>query len=185
MKIFQTMRVFQAVLSFSMVFALVLLAACGGSSAPQELQRGVKTVGRMLSPNQMKQSMFYAAYPEGTPSEYVRFMFSPLGAAEIPPQEGGLEVPEGTNLGPGGPPLLPKGVILKPEKPLADSEDYQLVFSADDAKGVVIVKGYLPTKTEPKAEPVLTKEFSLPKVEPDPMAQAAFESNRDLGASPW
>ena len=170
-------------------FLVVLLTGC--ASAPQALEKGASALRRTMTPMNMKKSMFYVAYPNGKPSDYVSFMFSDVGASERMPQEGGLEFSEeeANAINHSVSPMLPAGVILQPNAPRADEENYQLVLSADDAKGVVIVTGYLPTKkadgtAETNVSPVLTKEIELAKVQPDPMVRLFYQSQIEMGASP-
>jgi hypothetical protein len=77
-----------------------------------------------------------------------------------------------------GAPLVPEGVAFVPLSPDPDS-GRQLVVKFDDSCGVVIVEGYV----DPAQAPALTREWKLPKVEPEPFIEAIYQSNLELGMS--
>ena len=166
--------------------ALVTAALAGCSSAPPDLAAAVRAVGSMLSPHGLQRSAFYAVYPEGTPSDFVAFIFSPLGKAEWVPDDppaapwrAGL-VSAAEVLGVGGE-LPPGAIALVPAEP----EPHilrQVVLRADDERGVVIAAAY----EQPWSVPVLVQEWTLPRVRLAPgvaeMARDNLENGVDAGA---
>jgi len=165
---------------------LVAIALAGCHSTPPDLAAAVGAVGSMLSPQALERSAFYAVYPEGTPSDFVAFLFSPLGKAEwvpddptVAPGRGGLVSPADV-LAVGG--KLPPGVVgLVPEEP----EPHilrQVVLRGDDERGVVIAAAY----EQPWSVAVVVHEWALPRVTLAPgiaeMARENLENGADAGA---
>jgi hypothetical protein len=162
----------------------LLLAACSQSTAskldltPPELKQAARVVEYLLEPRHLSRSAFSVAFPECRPSQFVSFMFSTMGTAEWPDSEAMAEQDpmlreqaEAIRA-----PLRPKGVAIIAREPNPASGQ-QIVVKADDARGVVIVEGY----TDPKLQPILTREYKVPRVTAGPGVRAIFESNRDLG----
>jgi len=137
-------------------FILALLAACSKSAAPpKDLADAVAVVGYLASPRFVNVSAYSATAEKGTPSEFVSYLFSDLGAAELPeparpgePQGGGR----------GGPPSWPEGIALRPHRP-DPRLGKQVVIVPDDARGLVVAEGYL----DGKGAPLLRREFELAK----------------------
>ena len=160
-------------------FFLVLvlaLAACGGSSAPPELQRGVQLIRWMMAPIHLSRSM-YSVIQDGKASTWVSYFFSNMGAAEWPESEESAErdpmireQAKAARL-----PLVPKGVTFAANAP-NPAKGKQIVLKADDARGMVIVEAY----DSPSGKPLLMEEIPLPQVQPAPgvaeMARSAMES---------
>lgn len=165
----------------------MLLAATlpGCSSAPPDLATAVGAVGAMMSPRGLERSAFYAVYPEGTPSDFVAFLFSPLGKAEWVPDDPAATgrtglISAADVLAVGG--TLPPGAVgLVPGMPAARILR-QVVLRADDARGVVIAEAY----EQPMGAPVLVHEWALPRVKLAPgvaeMARENLENGVDAGA---
>ena len=127
-----------------------------GPEEPQELKRAAQAVAYMVAPKHLERSSFYAIYPEGKPSQFVKWMFSTFGTAEWPPaedspDEAALEGAIALRI-----PIIPRDVAIIRDKPDADLAK-QLVVRADDLKGMVIAEGYL----APEGPPVLTREWKL------------------------
>jgi hypothetical protein len=157
---------------------LLLLVAAGCSPPPPDLAGAVALVASRLSPRGLERSAFYAVHPEGTPSDFVSFFFSPLGKAEWVPDPS--TAPEGVVLvGPDGlldvgGELPPGGVGLAAEQPDPRLRR-QVVLRADDERGVVIAAAY----ELPGRDPVLVRELALPRVTPAPgVAEMALENLR-------
>ncbi len=135
---------------------LAALAACSKPAAPpKELADAVAVVGYLASPRFVNVSAYSATAQKGTPSEFVSYLFSDLGAAELPEPARPGE-PQGA--GRGGPPAWPDGVALRPHRP-DPRLGRQVVIVPDDARGLVIAEGY----ADPKAAPVIRREFELAK----------------------
>jgi hypothetical protein len=169
----------------ALVGMLLASALAGCSSPPPDLAKAVAAVGSMLSPRGLEHSAFYAVYPEGTPSDFVSFLFSPLGKAEwIPddaavPGRGGLVSADDVLAA--GDQLRPGVVGLVPEAP-EPRIHRQVVLRANDERGVVIAEAY----ELPGHAPVLIHEWTLPHVTLAPgvaaMARDNLENGVDAGA---
>ena len=163
--------------AFLMILAGIALS-CSGSSAEPELERAAVLVEHFTTPSVLSNSTFPVVLPDGTPRQFVSWLFSGLGKAEWPLTReeslrdfGEAELP--------GMPSLPDSVAFLHSRP-DTSEGKQIVVTWDDAKGIVIVEGYL----DPKLEPVFRKEYVLPKVQStNEMARMTARSNIEMGAS--
>lgn len=152
---------------------LSILSACSETESPI-LQRAINASTDMLLADNLSRSAFYAAYPDGQASDYVHYYFSPMGAAEWPPQEGEFNAEELQAMRIA---TLPANVKFAANQPAANVPGMQVVIKADNARGVVIFEGY----QLPSEKPVLVVEKPLIKVEPSELAKMAFASNRDMG----
>lgn len=164
------------------ILSLVWLMGCQTiqpSSASPELENASRAFRKMLAPMYLSKSMFYVAYPNGKPSDYLNFMRSTVGAAESPMGEG--DFPEGMVDSRGhGPPVFPEGVSFAFDIPNPQNLGKQLVLKADDANGNIILEGYeLPTDQQP----ALVDEVKLVKVQPSPMAKMAYQSMMEMGGT--
>ena len=141
----------------AIVSVVVLAAACGRSAPPSapDLESAIGVVGYLASPRYVNRSMYSATAESGTPSEFVEFLFSSMGAAERPES---APISEIAQPGRGGPPLWPEGVAFRAMAPDARA-GRQVVIRPDDARGMVIAEAY----AKPGEKPVLQREFSLAK----------------------
>ncbi|MBI2618584.1 MAG: hypothetical protein HYW57_00710 [Ignavibacteriales bacterium] len=144
------------------ILALFISSCGGGSSTSPELEQAAGMVEYLLKPGILSQSTFPVVLPNGTPRQFVSWMFSTLGTAEWPPTERMAEIefgdPEAAAMA--GIPLRPDGVSYVHSRP-DTALGKQIVVKWEDSRGVVIVEGYL----DPAQPPALVKEFSLPKVQ--------------------
>ena len=154
MKPLKTLTIWVA-LGFLLMLPLFYIDWGGGGEHP-DLERGVRVVRYLSSKNQIKRSSFLIVYPEGKPSDFVKWMFSTLGTAEWPPIEGGPEeeLEEGAKAV--GIPLLPKAVRLFAQSPNKDAGK-QIVVRGDDARGMIAAEAYL----APGQPSVFTQEWNL------------------------
>lgn len=157
----------------------LLWIACSGESNPPELVQGARVVKWMMAEKNLERSAYAYLLPNGTPRQFVSYLFSSIGSAEWPMEEEsneGISQEEAQAI---RMPLLPKGVRFTHSKP-NPSFGKQIVLKWDDARNVVIVEGYL----DPTLPPDLTREFTLPKVvSTNPLAKIAAESNLEMGAT--
>ncbi len=126
-----------------------------------ELRKGIAVVRYMSAQRQLQRSSFLATYPGGTPEQFLEWLFSPMGAAEWPPYEGGLEFsPEEEKMvRKAGMPFIPAGLLLVPHEP--DTEKgMQVVISFDAETRSLIAEGY----ENPSNPPVLVKEWAFPEL---------------------
>ncbi len=163
------------------VLAMVMSFTACGSNAPKELQQGVQVINAMTSVGYLSGSAFYAAYPDGKPSDYVRYTFSDIGAAEWPVAAGGMgydemEAEQSRSI---GMPIIPAGIHYSPNTPNPSIQGMQVVLRGDDAKGVLVIEGYV----NPAEKPVIVKEKKLPKVKPSDIAVMTYQSAIEMGAS--
>lgn len=162
-------------------FVIVLVGAlisCSGSAVPPELEQAAGLVGYFTTPSVLSRSTFPAVLPEGTPKQFVSWLFSGMGTSEWPltREEAMREFGE-----PGVPgmPTLPDDVAFLHSRP-DTSRGKQIVVKWDNGRGMVIVEGYL----DPKQEPIFLKEYVLPRVtSTNEMAQLTARSNIEMGAS--
>jgi hypothetical protein len=148
-------------MSFRVVPAFILTVAllgCSGSAEPPaELTRAVAAIGYLASPRYINISMYSATAEKGTPSEFISFLFSTMGAAERLEEEDPRDS-KGDGGRRGGPPTWPAGVGFKAMKPDPRSGK-QVVLVPDDARGKIIAEGYV----DPKGKPVVRQEFDMAK----------------------
>ena len=159
------------------VFLIIIHIYRRPKPEPTEFEKAANAVHWMIVPHNLSRSAFTVAFPEGLPSEFINYMFSDMGVAEWPPYEDSGEFsPE--EIRAMRIPLIPKEIELVPLYP--DPEvDKQLVIKFDDSRRMVIVEGY----SEPKQEPVLVREWNLPRVEPDAGIENIYWYNYDMGMS--
>ncbi len=153
------------------------LISCG-EKAPPDIIQAADAMHNMITPKNLSRSMFCAAFPNGKPSQYVSYLFSNMGSAEWPPSESNVTPIEREQMKSIRQELIPNGVAILPKTP-DSTQKKQIVMAFDDAKGLVIIKGYV----DPSAKPVLVREILLPKVKPAPGVEMIFRSNADLGMS--
>lgn len=143
---------------------LVLLSAGCQSAPPADLAGAVASVGVSVSPRRLERSAFYVAYPEGGPSEFVEFLFSPLGKAEWVPDDlrdvQGVALLDAERVLALGDQSNVRAVALVPERPDPRLQ-HQVVLRSDDERGLVVAAAYEAWA----AEPVLVREWKLPRVE--------------------
>lgn len=137
---------------------LVGLYACA-KKAPPELERGMAVMRYMTSPVFLSQSRFYVLYPEGKPSDYIKYIFSSFGTSEWPPLEGGVEDNEMTReaMKATRTPMIPANVLFVPLKPNRSKRQPQVVLKSNNDAGVLILEGY----ADPTEPPVMTEERTL------------------------
>jgi len=158
---------------------LLLLSSCGGSDVPKPLDRAIQAAYQMTSAGMLEKSAFYALYPNGTPRQYVSFIFSDIGASEMPPVEGSGELsPEEAEFMPAGiMPVWPAGVGMTHSKPNPEM-GMQVVWKWDDEQRKIILEGYV----DPNNPPVIVQESDLPIVKPSGLARVAGQSTLETGA---
>jgi len=120
-----------------------------------KLEKAERIVRYMSAPRQLKRSSFLLVYPEGKPSDFVKWMFSSLGTAEWPPSEWELDDVDREGMRSAGIPILPKevGIFSSPQSDVLK----HIIVKSDDSKGVLIVEGFL----KPGEPPVFVKQWSL------------------------
>lgn len=145
-------------IAIGFILVLPLFYLDFGPKENVELRKGIAVVRYMSSERQIKRSSFLLAYPEGTPEQFLSWMFSPMGLVEWPPYEGGLEFsPEEERMvKKTGIPFLPKDLLLVPDEPELE-KGRQVVIQADNEGRRLIVKGY----ENPSDLPVVIKEWEF------------------------
>ena len=153
----------------------LMLAGCGspGSDAPDDIRQAAAALKGTSSPRMLTRSAFYVAYPDGKPSDYVSYVFSTMGSAEMPYAFDEYEAEQMRSI---GQTVWPSTVALVANE-RDNTEDRQLVISADDARGVLIARGYV----RGSPDPVLETEWELKKVTPAPGIREMWESNVQMG----
>ena len=155
-----------------------ILVNCGsGTTDDPELKRAIKASASLLLPKNLSRSAFYAAYPNGTPSDYVSYYFSSMGSAEWPPYEGGGEF-SAEEMKMAGMSAIPQNVKVYPRNINPTHIGKQIIIKADNTRGVIIFEGYLlPSDTQA----ALVVEKKLPKVKASEFATMTFRSNQQMG----
>jgi hypothetical protein len=125
-----------------------------------ELRKGIAAVRYMSAPRQLQRSSFLLAYPNGTSEQFLSWMFSPMGAAEWPPYEDGLEFDpeEEAMIRKTGVLFIPANLVLVPRKPDLE-KGRQVMIRAE--RGSLIAEGY----ENPEEPPVVVKKWSFQKIE--------------------
>jgi hypothetical protein len=169
-----------------LVACIALGALACQAPADEELEQAADVIQYMAVPANVARSMFMSTEPTGIPSEFVDYLFSGLGSAEWPDSASYAEheslAREQANAV--GAPLVPSNVAFVPHD-LDGAKGRQIVVSADDANGMIILEGYI----DPYADPVLHREieFRLPQIDSrrretlELFSQAAEDSRRDVG----
>jgi len=153
------------------------LPACA-PEPPAELREAAEVVHHLMKPDNLARSAFSAAFPDPRPSQFVSFIFSDMGVAEWP-GAGGLDTDEDRErLRAVGVPVPPADVAFLPLVP-DPTAGKQLVVGFDDQRDVVVVEGYL----DPDLEPVLRREWKLPRVLPAPGVVEVYRSALEMGFS--
>jgi len=165
--------------TFFFMTALSFLPSCA-DDVPEPLDRAIQAAEQMTSASMLERSAFYAIYPQGTPQQFVSFLFSTIGAAERPPIEGSGEISpdEEESMRNIYLPVWPAGVSMTHSTPKADL-GMQVVWKWDNGQRKLILEGY----ADPKQPPVIVRETDLPIVQPSPMARMAAESALEMGGS--
>jgi hypothetical protein len=156
----------------------IVLFSCESNKIPEPLERALQTAEQMTSKGMLEQSAFYAIFPEGTPRQFVSFLFSDIGAAERPPVEGSGEInPEDQEtLLRGKMPVWPANVGMTYSNP-DTALGMQVVWKWDDAQRMIILEGYL----DPAQPPVAIRKTSLPIVQPSGVSRLAGKSQQEMG----
>lgn len=155
------MRHFDKLYVWSALGILIVLPLLYLDYSPKEhpeLNQAISVVRFMSAERQLLRSGFWSTYPEGSPEQFVDWMFSPMGSAIWPPIEGSGEFSqeEQKMIKRTGIPFLPAGVSLEPEN-INEGRGLQIVVRGDDERHMLIVEGYV----DPLDSPVLTKEWKL------------------------
>ena len=142
------------------LLSLPLFYADFGPKENIELRKGIAAVRYMSAPRQLQRSSFLLIYPNGTSEQFLSWMFSPLGIAEWPPYEGGLEFSSGEEamIRKTGKPFLPANLVLISQEPDLE-KGRQVVIRAD--RGLLIAEGY----ENPEEPPVVVKKWSFQEIE--------------------
>lgn len=135
------------------MIAVLLAAACSKPPAPPaDLEQAVAVVGYLASSRYINRSMYSATFETGTPSEFISYLFSSMGAAERP------EPSSTRQPGASGPPTWPDEIGFHALTPRPGGGK-QVVVVPDDARGLIIAEGYV----DPAAKPVIRREFAMAK----------------------
>ncbi len=161
----------------SILFFCLLSAGCSEKKAlDSDLEQAGTVIKRILSPENLSNSMFAVAYPECKPSQFAGYMVSGFGASELPPLESNAGEEEIQSARILRMPLWPDSVSIAAEKP-DPGQRKQLVLKFDDTKGVLIVE-YFEDATSPA---VGSSEFTVPKVTASAMAKLTYGSYIEMG----
>ncbi len=162
----------------ALLFLTTIAFSCSDSSVPGDLEQATLLVAHFTTPSVLENSTFPVVLPNGTPKQFVSWLFSQMGVAEWPlTREGAMR--EFGEPGIPGMPALPDSVAYHHTKP-DSTQGKQIVVKWNDERGVVIVEGYL----DPKQPPVFVREYVLPKVtSTNEMARITAQSNIETGGS--
>jgi hypothetical protein len=152
------------------------LALGGCTSQPSELEEPMNRIGAALSSRGLSRSAFYAVHPDGRPSDFVSFFFSPIGTSEWLPESSKPSLVLSRNLRRVGAAVPSDAIALVAGEPDREARR-QIVVTADDVRGVVIAQAY----ELPSASPVLVREWPLAKVALAPGIAEMARSNIELG----
>jgi hypothetical protein len=159
--------------------AVASLASCGSPDIPEQLERALQSAEQMTSRGWLEGSAFFALYPDGTPKQYVSFVFSDIGAAERPPVEGSGEASpdEEHSMRSLGHPVWPAGVSMTHSKP-DPALGMQVVWKWDDSRHMIILEGY----ADPQQPPVVVRETPFPSgIQPSAIARITAGASQEQG----
>jgi hypothetical protein len=147
-------------IALGILLMLPLLYMDFGDTKYPSLQKAESVVRKVSSKRQLKRSSFSALAGEKTPSQFVQWMFSPMGSAEwyMVDTPGEFSSEELKMIKKTGVPLLPPDVTIVPNKPNLE-HGKQVVVKTDNVKNLIIVESYI----DPKESPVRTLEWEFPK----------------------
>ena len=155
------MRYFDKLYVWAVLGILIVLPILFMDYGPKdhpELNRAIGVVRYMSADRQLKRTAFRMAYPDASPEEFVKWMFSPMGAAVWPPFEGGeFSQEEEKMIKKTGMPFFPSGISVVAKKPDL-GRGRQVVVYGDDERQMLLVEGYL----DPKTPAVVVKEWMFP-----------------------
>ncbi|GEM_PF-1577222 len=163
-----------------LALCMSFLMACSEDPLPPQLDRAMQTAEQMTSEGWLERSTFFVVFPEGTPKQYVSFLFSDLGAAERPPAEGSGELAsdEEHSMRQAFMPVWPAGVGMTHSKP-DPNLTFQVVWKWDSDRRMIILEAY----ADPQSPLLEVRETPFPTfVHPSDLARIAGESNLETGA---
>ena len=148
-------------IAIGFILALPLFYLDFGPKDNIELRKGIAVVRYMSAERQLKRSSFLVAYPNGTPDQFLSWMFSSMGVAEWPPYEEGVEFSseEEKMIRKTGMPFIPAGLFLVPEEPDLE-KGRQVVIHADIENHRLIAEGY----EDPSNLPAITETWEFPQI---------------------
>jgi len=168
-------RLKSVVIILAIYFILAGLSGCGGQSSDPELEKAADVIHYMMVPRNLKRSAFAAAFENPTPSKFVSYIFSPMGAAEWPMPADDFEREQMQSI---GAPIAPANIGFSPLK-VSGQHNRQIVVKYNDETNMVIVEAY----NNQAEEAIFTREWELPSVKPAPGVREIFESNKGMGLS--
>ena len=127
---------------------------------PKDLVTAALILRDMMSEANLDRAGFLKAFPDAKPSDFVRFIGSEQGNVLWPPREESpfADEDEIALSRARGETLIPRGIAFRRGSP-DPNQSRQIVYRADEARGEVVVEGYL----APDAEPVLVYRWRLPQ----------------------
>ncbi len=148
-------------IAIGFILVLPLFYVDYGPKDNVELRKGIAVVRYMSAERQIKRSSFLAAYPEGTPEDFLNWMFSSMGVAEWPAYEGGLEFgpEEEAMIKKTGMPFIPAGLSLIAQEPDVE-RGRQVVVYANEEENSLVAEGY----ENPSEPPVIVKSWPFPEL---------------------
>jgi hypothetical protein len=165
-------------LSSAIACGFLFLSCSSEPEVPPELDQASRSIQWTLVPANLARSTFPAVLPNGTPKQFVSWYFSTLGAAERPGVDIGDEM-EREMAASMGAVLVPAGVSILHTRP-DTAWGKQIVMKWDDARGVIVLEGYL----DPRESPALVREIELPRIaSATEMARLTAQSHLEMGGS--
>ena len=132
-----------------------------GEPEYSELRQAEKVLRHVSSEQQIQESSFPMVQIEKTPSNFVNWMFSPLGTAGWHVSENYSEFSsDEMKIIKQNAPVVPKNVDIFANHPKF-TRGKQVVVKADDSRNVLIAEAYL----KPNRKPVFVSEWPFPELE--------------------
>ena len=162
-------------IALCVAFGLMSIAGCGKSLDP-DLEQTSDAFRKMLSSSVLTKSCFYFVFPDGNPTDYINYIFSPLGSAEWPVAMDNFEKEQMQSV---GQVTIPRNVIVSP---LARTNTLakEVVLTPNDEENLVILKAYRDSEVRTHFE----EEIPLASAIVSPDLRTLCESNIDMGISP-
>ena len=144
-------------LEIYLIFVCFWLTACEGP-VPTDLDRAAKVVRYMSRDDVLARSSFPKKYPEGKPSDFVKWFLSKEGRTQWPASldnsDSNPEIRKEAYRQ--GAPIVPCKMTFLANQ-TNPKKGRQLVIKSDDGQGLIIVEGY----ANPEARPDLKRQWAL------------------------
>lgn len=161
-----------------LLLGILALFSTACQSAPDpDLKQANAAIAKMTVDRTLTKSCFSVVYPDGEASDFVKYLFSDLGAAEWPIAFDEMEEEQFKAI---GQPLLPRNVTVSPSK-RNQPNSKEIVLIADNANRAVLVQGYVAESNEVAFE----AQWPLGTAQASEATRQLCQSNLEMGIDPF